>query len=139
MENIGHRIKQVIDSLGISQAEFAKKVNISQSMVSKICSGSAEPSYRTISDICKNFGIDVIWLETGIGEMFNKSSEDELLALFLGQTLGGVNDPIYRQFALAIAESTPEELQAIKKFAAKLLDSDNHEKETAPDATNIQD
>lgn len=121
MESIGHRIKQVIDSLGISQAEFAKRVNISQSMVSKICSGSAEPSYRTISDICQNFGVDVIWLETGCGTMHSTNAEDTLLAVFTGQTLGGTNHPIYRQFLLALADSSYDELWAILKFAKRLV------------------
>ena len=158
---IGERIKQVIAEQGITQAEFAQRLNISQSMVSKICSGAAEPSFRTISDICKTFGVDVIWLETGCGQMHSVDAEDNLLAVFTGQTLGGINHPIYRQFMIALSEASYDELWAILKFARRLVAAEEIKKsvrlsncaqketapevdpeqqtEKAPDATNIQD
>ena len=124
-DNIGERIKQIISAYNLTQLEFAQKLNISQSMVSKLCSGDAVPSVRTMSDICKTFGIDIIWLETGCGQMHSTNAEDTLLAVFTGQTLGGSNHPIYRQFMLALSEASQDELQAIMRFAKRLNGTDS--------------
>lgn len=52
---------------GITKSEFAARLNISQSMVSMICSGKKSPSDRTITDICREFGVSEKWLRTGDG------------------------------------------------------------------------
>ena len=118
---IAERIKIIISKNDLTQTEFAQKLNISPSMVSKICSGSAEPSYRTISDICKTFGIDACWLETGFGEMYSVNAKDDLLAIFVGQTLGGINHPIYREFMEALSDSSVSELYAVLRIARRLV------------------
>lgn len=122
-KEIGERIKEIIDALGITQTEFAAKLNISQSMVSKMCSGASEPSSRTISDICDKFNIDDFWLVTGFGEMFHSKSEDDVITKFLAKILANKTDPIYKEFVFAISQSTVEELEVIKEFATRLVKS----------------
>lgn len=118
---VAERIKIIISKNNLTQTEFAQRLNISPSMVSKLCSGSTEPSYRTISDICRTFGIDACWLETGFGEMYSANAKDELLAIFAGQTLGGTNHPIYREFMEVLADSSISELYTILRIARRLV------------------
>lgn len=66
---MGHRIEEVIACNKITKSSFAKDLNISQSMASKICAGKAAPINRTISDICRVYCVNRKWLEDGIGEM----------------------------------------------------------------------
>ena len=66
---LGHRIEEVIRYHEVTKSKFAKDLNVSPSMASKICSGKATPSDRTISDICRIYGVNRKWLEDGIGEM----------------------------------------------------------------------
>ena len=62
---------------------FAKELNISQSMVSKICADKAVPSDRTISDICRIFNVNKDWLLYGTGDMVDvQSLETELAESF---------------------------------------------------------
>ena len=160
---IGERIKQVIAEQGITQAEFAQRLNISQSMVSKICSGAAEPSFRTLSDISEKFSIDLVWLDTGYGDMHHKQTIAEQLIPFYARVMSGHCDPIQLEFAIALYQTPVKDLVSIKKFAKLLLEAekvkdpyeeyfeDLADKETAPDedpeqqtekapdATNIQD
>ena len=105
----------------MTQTEFAQKLNISPSMVSKICSGAAEPSVRTTNDISEKFGIDIVWLQAGIGNKYNRASDDELLAAFFGQVLSGRQPPIYWRFFRAISCLTPEELESLETFAELLI------------------
>lgn len=71
------RISYVIQKLGIKKTDFAKALCVSQSMVSLLCSGAAKPSYRTISDICRIFHVNEVWLRTGVGEPFIQPEETE--------------------------------------------------------------
>lgn len=83
MDTIGERIKKVIVYHGTTMTDFAKELNISQSMVSKICSGKANPSDRTVSDICRIYNINESWILHGEGAMTNAHSlENELSEVF---------------------------------------------------------
>lgn len=74
MDTLGKRVKKIIVYHGTTMTNFAKTLNISQSMVSKICSDKAIPSERTISDICRIYNINKDWLLHEIGEMVDKQS-----------------------------------------------------------------
>lgn len=69
MDTLGKRVKRIIVYHGSTMTRFAKDLNISQSMVSKICSDKATPSDRTIADICRVFNINREWLLKGEGAM----------------------------------------------------------------------
>lgn len=66
------RISALITALGIKKVDFAKRLNISQSFVSDMCSGKSKPSDRTIVDICRKFNVNEKWLRTGKEEMFDQ-------------------------------------------------------------------
>lgn len=61
------RISYVIEESGLTKTEFAKRINISQPHLSKISAGISNPSDRTITDICREFGVSEKWLRTGDG------------------------------------------------------------------------
>lgn len=73
---MNERIKELIDSLGIKKAEFARRLNLSQPFVSELCSGAKSPSDRTIADICREFKISEVWLRTGKGDPHIEVDED---------------------------------------------------------------
>ena len=77
MDNIGERIGELIESLGIKKVRFAERLKIDQSYVTQLTSGKRNPSERTISDICREFNVREEWLRNGSGEMFLDFTEDE--------------------------------------------------------------
>ena len=77
---LGSRVEEVIKHHEITKTKFAKELGISQSMVSKICSGKAIPSDRTISDISRVFCVNKEWLQNGTGEMI-VASKESMIAL----------------------------------------------------------
>lgn len=81
---MNERIKRIRTELGMTQAEFAEKLNLSQNFIWMIEKGSRDPSDRTISDICREFRVNEIWLRTGVGEPFDNeaSREVEMTELF---------------------------------------------------------
>lgn len=88
MDTIATRIIAVVETLGKSKSDFARCINVTPAYISKLGKQPQSiPSDRTISDICREFGVDEIWLRTGIGEMFREQSRDEELAALMGQLM----------------------------------------------------
>ena len=77
MESINDRIAKCIDASGLTKSAFAEKINVGQPFISQLNSGKKNPSDRTISDICREFNVNEIWLRTGEGEMFIQMDKDE--------------------------------------------------------------
>lgn len=77
------RITEVRKAAGLSQAEMADRLGLSRNFISLMENGNRVPSDRTVSDICREFGVNRIWLETGVGDPFQpKDKREELKAVF---------------------------------------------------------
>lgn len=72
---IGDRISLIIERNDLKKVQFAKKLNIDQSYVSRLIKGKGDPSDRLIEDICEKFNVNENWLRSGEGEM--KSETDD--------------------------------------------------------------
>lgn len=100
-----------------TQQEFANRLGLSQNFIWQIEKGEREPSDRTISDICREFGVDRMWLEQGIGEPFREEPRNEQIAKILGQAIVG-NDTARDRLIRAFCQ-LPDELFP---YAEKILD-----------------
>lgn len=128
MDTLGKRIKRIITHQGTTMTQFAKELNISQSMVSKICADKAIPSDRTISDICRIFNINREWLLHDVGEMVDtRSLEAELI--------DGLKDSIkdqelLRNFAATLASLSPALWPILADYITKFVNEYNHQPES---------
>jgi transcriptional regulator with XRE-family HTH domain len=68
-EYIGKRLEILIEDLNMKSGDFAKKAEISQSLISNIIAGKNGPSKATVNLICRTYGVNKEWLLTGEGEM----------------------------------------------------------------------
>lgn len=64
------RISFIIQHFGLKKSAFADSLSLSPAMVSMMCSGEKAPSARTKADICRIYGVNPDWLETGEGDPF---------------------------------------------------------------------
>lgn len=116
------RIQQIISTLGITKTEFARRLNLSQPYVSELCQGvKAKPSDRTITDICREFGVNEIWLRTGVGEMFRQMTRGEEIMAFIGSSLSRGEDDIRVRMVAALAKLQPEQWDALEVVVDSLL------------------
>lgn len=115
------RIKIVIQNANISKTVFAERLGISQAFVSQMCSGVREPSDRTITDICREFGCNEAWLRTGEGEPFRERSREEEIMNFASMTCKGT-DEFRRALVAMLAKLDPEDWEALGRIADKLLE-----------------
>ena len=120
---MNERISFIIKSLGIKKVEFAKALNISGVFVSQMCSGVRSPSDRTISDICRIFNVNEVWLRTGIGEPFIQLSREDEIASILGSAIAGGSgsrDRLIRALARLPDDAFPTIEAAILSLAEEL-------------------
>ena len=129
-DEIGLRVAAALKQSGCTQSEFARKINVSQSMVSLICKGRTGVSDRTISDICREFGIDEHWLRTGEGEMLRRVPEGEALAAQLGKLLRDVDADFKRRLISELLRLPPEAWAQIEAFARRVTAAGKEKEET---------
>ncbi len=70
------RIRSIRKDAGLSMEEFAKRIGITRSSISRIESGENNPSEQTIKLICKEFRVRYIWLTEGIEPMYEELDSD---------------------------------------------------------------
>lgn len=122
---MNERIKQLISSLDIKRAEFARRLNLSQPFVSELCSGAKAPSDRTVQDICREFHVSEPWLRTGEGEMFVQLSRDEEIAAFMGRVMRGEQPDFRRRLISVLSKLDTEEWELLERMALKLVEELN--------------
>jgi transcriptional regulator with XRE-family HTH domain len=123
-----NRISRIVDESGLTKTAFAKRINVSQGLVSQMCAGSTKPSDRTISDICREFGVDRVWLETGVGEPFRPVDRNEQIAAILGKAV--VSNATARDRLIRAFCQLPDEMfDQAEKILEEIVQNLNKEKE----------
>ena len=117
------RIKQIRQMSEMTQLQFAEKIGLSRNYVAMIEIGQREPSDRTIADICREFGVDRVWLETGAGEPFRPVDRDEQIAAILGRAIAGnttARDRLIRAFSQLPDEMFEQAEKILEEIVANL-------------------
>ena len=73
---MNQRFKELRKAIGLTQEEFAERINLSRSYINLIEMGKKIPAERTIKDICRTFKVNYTWLVHGSGEMFEDDDGD---------------------------------------------------------------
>ena len=115
------RIKKVRTEAGLTQAQFAEKIGLSRNYVAMIEIGQRDPSDRTISDICRIFGIQEDWLRYGLEPMRAAKSEEEQIAELVGSALNG-SSRLKKAVIKMICTRSDAELQALEDMLRQLYE-----------------
>ena len=116
MSELNERISLLVDTLGIKKTAFAEHLNVSQAFISQICSGSKQPSERTVADICREFRVNYLWLTEGKGDMFSstpKTIVDEIAEDF--------KDEIDKKIIEKYLELDDEQRSVIKEYIKSIF------------------
>ena len=114
-----NRIIAIREHKKLNQEEFAKKIGVSRNFISLVETGKRNLSDRTISDICREFSVNEVWLRTGEGKMFVSLTRSQEIAEFVGKILKGDDDNFKRRFVAILAELDEAEWELIEKMAVK--------------------
>jgi len=119
LDNIGERIGELIEALGIKKVRFAERLKIDQSYVTQLTTGKRKPSDRTISDICREFNVQEEWLRNGSGKMFIDFTEDE----FSKAAAALSNDMFVRSLIVEYWKLDEDNKQLFRNFIHKLSEN----------------
>lgn len=92
------RIKELRQTLGLSQAEFSKKIEYSQCYAAELESGRKRVNDRIVSLICDRFDVNEDWLRNGEGAMFVKSPQNSDDLVYVVQTYSKLSPALQRFF-----------------------------------------
>lgn len=122
MSELADRILAIRKDSGLSQSAFGEKLNLSQNFVWMIEKGQREPSDRTVSDICRVYGVNETWLREGAGEMYVPKTREETIAELVGSALNGSND-FKKAVIQMICSRTDQELETLEAALRAIYDS----------------
>ena len=128
---ISERFKQLRDELGKSQTEFGAGIGVSRSVINNIERGVTEPSDVFLNHLCVVYNVNRAWLETGEGELFDKSKQlDETAKL-----IESISDsPAMRSLLATWAQLNDENKAVFERFAADYVEDYNRRKAEADTA-----
>ena len=118
---MNERFIEIRKALNLTQTEMGERLGVTRSVISNIEYNRVEPSQLIIKLACKEFGVDEIWLRTGVGEMFREVSRDEQVASFFMETLSG-DDNFKKAFVSALAALDEAAWEKLRDFAEKLYE-----------------
>lgn len=114
------RIKEVRKSLGLTLEKFGERIGLKKSAVSLIENGKNAVTDANVKAICREFGVDYIWLTTGDGEMFVDTDDDFIERI--DRIMVGEDDTRKNLFK-ALLEASDEDIAAFQRiidlFASK--------------------
>jgi len=109
------RIKEIRKSLGLTQQEFADKTGLKRNSVANYEIGRNNPIDPVIKSICREFGVNEMWLRTGEGEMFaTLDPEDEYIINI--SKIDMTDNKFVQGMIRAIANSSPDQLKEVENF-----------------------
>lgn len=120
MTTLGSRIKEVIAYHGTTMTKVAKELNISQSMVSKICGDKATPSDRTITDICRIYSVNREWLTNGTGEMIDTVAREADILECMNDTKPAASDYFKQTMSFFLARMSADEMEGLTSIYKQL-------------------
>lgn len=114
--------------LRITQQAFADRLGFSQNFIWQIEKGDRSPSERTLSDICREFGVDPVWLRTGEGEPFLPVTREDRITEILSNAIDGPSTARDRLIR-ALARLPDDAFPLIEEYILSAADSIRAEKE----------
>lgn len=119
-ERIEDRIKELRNTLALSQDAFGDKIGVTRSAVCNYENGTRSITNRVIKDICREFNVSYIWLTEGLGDMF-ENSDQEVMAMF-DRIMAGENETAKAVFK-AFAKLGDQEWLMLKNLIEEIADN----------------
>ena len=70
------RVRELRKTLGLTLEKFGERLGVKKNDISAIENGRNSLTDQMTKAICREFGVDYIWLTTGEGEMFVDTDDD---------------------------------------------------------------
>lgn len=122
MNEMNERFKQIRKDQGLTQTEFALKLNLKRAAVGNYDIGRTVLTDRTIADVCRVFNVNEEWLRTGVGDMYRPPIEQGNELVELIANLVQTDDDFSKQFIIEYLKLSDDEKEVIKKVIRNVKD-----------------
>lgn len=111
----GERVKEIrkSDKVNLTMEKFGERIGLKKSAVSLIESGKNALTDANIKSICREFGVDYMWLTTGDGEMFVDTDDDFIERI--DRIMAGENETRKNMFK-ALLYASDEDIEALARI-----------------------
>ena len=120
------RIKKVRKSLGLTLEKFGERIGLKKSAVSLIENGKNSVTDANVKAICREFGVDYIWLTTGDGEMFVDTDDDFIERI---DCIMAGEDEARKNLFKFMLELSDEDIVALDRLMKKAIEFTQNNKE----------
>lgn len=103
MDEFKDRLKELRKTLKLSQTKFGEGIGVGLGVIRNLEDGITEPSTALVDLMSKVYNVDVVWLETGAGEMFRKMTRREKIAAFVSEALADESDSFKSDLILTLS------------------------------------
>ena len=122
----GERIKEVRNSLGLTLEKFGDRLGVTKVAISNIEKGNRNLTEQMTKSICREFGVDYMWLTTGDGEMFIDTDDDFIERI--DRIMAGEDEARKSLFKFML-ELSDEDIAALDRLMKKAIEFTQNNKE----------
>ncbi len=120
------RIIKIREAAGLSQEEFADKLELSRNFINQVENGKKNCSKRTISAICEKItingkSINKEWLLSGKGELTKSLTKSQEIGDFVSSVMHLSDDVFKKRFISALQKLDENDWKHLEEITNKLL------------------
>lgn len=112
------RVKEVRKSLGLTLEKFGERIGVTRGSMSNVENGNRNLTEQMTKSICREFGVDYIWLTTGEGEMFVDTDDDFIERI--DRIMAGEDEARKNLFKFML-ELSDEDIAALDRLMKKAI------------------
>ena len=113
---LNERIKKIRTDMGLTQEEFAKKLEIKRNTVATYEMGRSVPSGAVLSLIATKFSVNMEWLTEGTGEPYKKRTRTQEIGGFVNEVMMESDDSFKKRFIHALSKLDESDWETIAKI-----------------------
>ena len=124
MLEIKDRIKKIRKDKGITQTEFGNKIGVKGNTVTNYENGMREPSDAVKKAICREYRVNIEWLEKGIGEPYKPKTVKEELVDLTDTLLSEESTSFKNRLVSALAKLSEEQWDLLENIIDEISKKD---------------
>lgn len=120
------RVRELRKTLGLTLEKFGERLGVKKNAISAIENGRNSLTDQMTKAICREFGVDYIWLTTGEGEMFVDTDDDFIERI--DRIMAGEDEARKSLFKFML-ELSDEDIAALDRLMKKAIEFTQNNKE----------
>lgn len=129
----GERLKVAIKESKRQSKDIAEALGVTPTYFSKICYDKVTPSDRLTENICRELGLNRLWLMTGKGDMHEPEDRIQAIARLTNDVLKDSPESFRNILIMALAKLDAMDWEALQKIADDMMESyEKQEKREEP-------